>query len=157
MRKPEPVDPEVKTGIPWVFRVLFFMFLAFSVTITLLPLVLLVGYPVLLIIALFSPLRWFLIDGRGLLSRRLAELVCYWAICFGLVVMAHGLMIVMDSSLKGAPPTPEEKRLGLMIAFTGAAISSLAAVGAYGFQPWSCPGGKRGVPELDDLPAGPGD
>jgi hypothetical protein len=142
--------------MPLVLVVLLLALLGFIATIIFLPFVLLVGYPVLLMIAVFFLPRWFLLEGRGLLSRRLAQLVCYWAICFGLIVMTQGILIAMDSALKGPPPTPEEKRQGRMIAYTGAGISGLAAVGAYVIQPWNRRSRKAGIPELDELPAGPG-
>jgi hypothetical protein len=156
MGKALTADPEDQTGMPLVLLVLFLAFLGFIATIIFLPLVLLVGYPVLLIIAVFFLPRWFLLEGRGLFSRRLAQLVCYWTICFGLVVMTQGILIAMDSALKGPPPTPEEKRQGRTIAYSGAGISALAAVGAYVFQPWNRRGRKVVIPDLDELPAGPG-
>ena len=151
-RKRLTKDPEDESKVPRILMVVFLGIIGISVNVCFLPLVPLLGYPVLAVIALVFLANWFWVEERGLLSRRFAQLVCFWTICLGLVLMIHGIIICMDSALKGPPPTPEEKRLGRIIAYAGAGLSGLAAVGAYVFQPWSGSNRKPVIPELDELP-----
>ena len=104
------------------------------------------------VIALVFLANWFWVEERGLLSRRFAQLVCFWTICLGLVFMIHGIIICMDSALKGPPPTPEEKRLGLIIAYAGRGPVGARGRRRYVLQPWSGSIRKPVIPELDELP-----
>jgi hypothetical protein len=149
-------DPEDESRIPPALLTVFWGIIAITLNPCFWPLIPLLGYPTLLVIALVFLADWFVVRGRGLLSRRLAQLVSFWVICLGLVLIMQGVMICMDTALKGAPPTPEEKRLGKMIAYVGTGLAGLAAIGAYAFQPWQGSRRKQEIQEFEELPAGPG-
>jgi hypothetical protein len=118
------------------------------------PLIVLLGYPVLLISAIVFPLYWFVGLRRGV-SRRLCQLAAYWVLGLGIVLTVHGIIMSMDTALAGAPPTEQEKQFGRRVASTGGGLAVLAAFGAYALDAGWSRSKPRTIAILDDLPPGP--
>lgn len=156
MNRPRTKETTIEESeIPVVLIVIFLGILSLGFTLCFWPLIPLFGYPVLTVAALIFLVDWFIVRGAGLRSRRLAQLVCLWSICIGLVLIMHGTLIGMDMSLKGSSPTPEEKQLGRHIAFAGAGLGSLAIVGSYTFQSTHGPRKKPISPDFDEITGPP--
>jgi hypothetical protein len=118
--------------------------------------VILLAYPLLAIRGLSGLLRVFWVEDNGLIEalhdQRKVRDASLWVLCLGLVVTIHGLVIGAETSFT-SPPSPEEKRLGRLIAYCGGGLALLSAVSAYLSDRGGSPPDKKPGPfGLDDLP-----
>lgn len=111
------------------FVLLALLFLVTLVMPLFLPIIVLFGYPMLAGIGL-----WLI--ARGLVGRleRPAEMAAVWMTYLGLILAVHGILIAADISLKGAPPSEEEKGFGYRLAYAGGTLAGLSVVAAYGLD-----------------------
>jgi hypothetical protein len=100
-----------------------------AVSIMLLPLAVLIGYPWLLGIGVWYAGCWF--AGR---VPRPAQLATVWVAYLGLILVLHGILIGFDTALAGEPPSPEAKRFGRRLAYLGGGIAAVSAVAAYALE-----------------------
>ena len=61
--------------------------------------------------------------------------VSIWMTYFGIIITLHGILLGWDTSLGGAPPSAEMKRLSTWVSYTGAVIAILSILAAYFFAP----------------------
>ncbi len=103
----------------------------------LLPVVAIFGYPVFGGLAVGIALCIVVLIKLGespwsvLMDRRLVPRMCLAILFLGFSMMIHGLLICMDSPLKGSPTTDEERRIGRRVCYGGAAVALVGALGAY--------------------------
>ena len=94
-----------------------------------LPLVVFLGYPVLLIGA-----AGLIVKSREGEIQRPSQPVCFLVMFLGLVMILHGIAICWDSSLGGSP-SEEDKRFGNWVAYLGAGVAGISAGAAYFLDP----------------------
>ena len=61
--------------------------------------------------------------------------VSIWMTYLGIIITLHGILLGWDSSLGGAPPSAEMKRLSTWVSYTGGGIAILSILAAYFFTP----------------------
>ncbi|MFO0952694.1 MAG: hypothetical protein U0835_16410 [Isosphaeraceae bacterium] len=112
-----------------------------------LPLAVLLGFPMLLGIAV-----WYV--SMALKGRRVdrpLQIVAVWSAYLGLILTLQGIMLAMDTALAGAPPSEEEKRFGRMVAYSGGTLAGAAVVAAYALEWRYRSAGKPKAAAIDEL------
>jgi len=71
---------------------------------------------------------------RGIPAKALGY-VSIWMTYLGIIITLHGILLGWDSSLGGAPPSAEMKRLSTWVSYTGGGIAILSILAAYFFTP----------------------
>ncbi|MEC7409830.1 MAG: hypothetical protein VYB72_13505 [Planctomycetota bacterium] len=61
--------------------------------------------------------------------------VSIWMTYLGIIITLHGILLGWDSSLGGAPPSAEMKRLSTWVSYIGGGIAILSILAAYFFTP----------------------
>lgn len=66
--------------------------------------------------------------------------VSIWMTYLGIILTLHGILLGWDSSLGGAPPSAEMKRLSTWVSYTGGGIAILSILASYLFLAFEkCP------------------
>ena len=108
-----------------------FSFLAFvlfftSATVAFIPLGVLFGYIFLAITGVL-----FCIRCCRDIPADVSGYVSIWMTYLGIIITLHGMLLGWDSSLGGAPPSAEMKRLSAWVSYIGGGITLLSIVAAY--------------------------
>lgn len=64
-----------------------------------------------------------------------SEYLSIWMTYLGIIITLHGILLGWDSSLGGAPPNAQMKRLSTWVSYTGGGIAILSILAAYFFTP----------------------
>ncbi len=101
-----------------------FSFLAIVLIVTsatfFMPLGVLFGYIFLVITGVLFRIRCC----RGIPAKA-PRYVSIWMTYFGIIITLHGILLGWDSSLGGAPPSAQMKRLSTWVSYTGGGIAIL--------------------------------
>jgi hypothetical protein len=92
------------------------------VTVILMPMGVLFGYPWLLITSAFLSVKW----SRGRLSDP-GQTAAVWLCWLGIVVCVHGIVMSADVAIAGAPPSREESEFGNRVAMVGGCVAVVGA------------------------------